>query len=59
MRDATGAELSLAQRHGLDKATQIDRRFFKLNPDREHRLRRPAELESLRTILASWPGAAS
>ena len=57
--DANRAELSLAQRNALDRATQIDRRFFKLNPDREHRLRRPAELESLRTILASWPGAAS
>ena len=57
--DANRAELSLAQRNALDRATQIDRRFFKLNPDREDRLRRPAELESLRTILASWPGAAS
>ena len=43
--DATRAELPLAQRQRLDKATQIDRRFFELNPDREHRLRRPFWVE--------------
>ena len=45
--DSPRSELSPAQRQGLDRrhafdrATQIDRRFFELNPEREHRLRRP------------------